>query len=220
MGEKNWRRYKHFEFCNRFEGLIRVIEDNLGEPFNPDDMLAEGRALKTELDNTLGESMGSNIGFIPHSRNEERAAFRELVAALSKAKKFVVYFGGKEWIPKLDVPTRIPRTRPTLREAVRAVLSAWDEHSADPELVHVAPAMDGLSDAFDAFEIAWDIRQDALRQQKEITRAFVETRARCEDFVSRVKKYLGLYLDPYSSKYYIYGFRPRKKREKKDEGGE
>ncbi len=38
-------------------------------------------------------------------------------------------------------------------------------------------------------------------------------REKCNKFVSRVKKYLSIYLDPYSGKWGLYGFESRERKE-------
>lgn len=193
----------------KFRVLIMVIEENLGKPHNPDDMLSNGQALLNELEVTRHEANAVGDLDAPRFDNIEDRAFEDLTAALSKAKKFVDYYAGKEYFATLDIPSRMPRSREKVRESARAVLSAWDEHSADPELAHVIPAMDELRTAFDAWTAAWDAQQDANRIKKEKYRASREARAKCEKFVSRVKKYLSLYLAPDDSKWGLYGFESR-----------
>lgn len=213
MKKKRWQNYRSVEFEIFFNMLVGNIENYLGEPHNPDDMLAEGQGLNASLKQTILDNIHVYINLVPKCNINERHAFKDLRAAISKAKKFVDYFAEGDWRVKLDIPSLIPRTRDKMREAARAVLSAWDDNSADPELVHVTPAMDELRAAFDAFLAAWDARQDASRISKEKTLAGREARAKCEKYVSRVKKYLSLYLDPYAGKWHLYGFEPREKKE-------
>ena len=213
MKNKKWQNYRGVEFRMFFEMLVNNIEKYLGEPHNPDDMLAEGQDLNVILQQANNDNIGAYINIVPQSRFTERAAFKELIAAITKAKKFVDYFAEGDWRVKLDIPSLIPRTRDKVRETARAILSAWDEHSADPRLIHVIPAIVELKAANDAFVIAWDARQDANRISKERTLAGNEARANCEKYVSRVKKYLSLFLDQYDGKWHAYGFEPREKRE-------
>ena len=214
MKKKRWENYRGVEFRMFFELMIVNIEKYLGEPHNPDDMLAEGQSLNTTLQQAFIDKIGASAFKVPKCNNSERRAFKELKAAISKAKKFVDYFAERDWRVKLDVPAKIPQTRDKLREAARAVLSAWDENSADPELTHVAPAMIELRAAFDTYLAAWDARRDASRISKEKTVASREIRAKCEKYVIRVKKHLSLYLDPYAGKWHLYGFQPRQQKGK------
>jgi len=211
MPRSKFRDKKNSKFSILFEILLRQIEKDLGEPYNPDGMLAEGQALFSEFYSSRWDLIGYEMNKLTGLDNAEDRAFEDLTASMSKAKKFVDYFAGKEYFATLDIPTRMPRSRAKVREAARAVLSAWDEHSADPELAAVTSAMDALRDAYEAWVAAWDAQQDANRIKKEKTRAAQEARAKCEKFVSRVKKYLSLYLDPDDSKWGLYGFERRGK---------
>jgi len=64
---------------------------------------------------------------------------------------------------------------------------------------------------FAEYAIAWDAQQDANRIKKEKTRTAQEARAKCDKFVSRVKKYLSLYLPPDDYRWGVYGFEVREK---------
>lgn len=66
---------------------------------------------------------------------------------------------------------------------------------------------------FAEYAIAWDAQEDANRIKKEKYRAAREARAKCEKFVSRVKKYLSLYLEPDDHRWGVYGFEVRGKGE-------
>jgi len=140
--------------------------------------------------------------------DEEDAAFRHLKLILANVKKFVDFVAGPEWLLVLDIPSRMPRSRGPVREAARAVLSAWDAHSADPELADVAGHMSMLRNAFEDFVHAWDAQQDARRIKKHKYRAAREARVKCERFVSRVKKYLGLHFAANDPRWELYGFHP------------
>ena len=199
------------EYMMKLRLLMRIIENNLGEPHNPDDMLALGQALLVEIEDSQRQAISYDLLDAGRLDHIEDRAFEAVTAELAKAKKFVDYFAGREFWATLDFPVKMPRSREKVREAARAVLAAWDEHSADPELVRVIPAMTDLRAAFDAFVLAWDAQQNAKRIKKEKYRAAKEARAKCEKFVSRVKKYLSLYLEPDSSKWGLYGFERREK---------
>jgi len=209
MPRSEFRDLSNNDFYWKFNLLVGNIEKYLGEPHNPDDMLALGQALLEELHDTQHDADTFDILDATRIDNIEDNAFEALVAALKRAKKFVDYFAGRDYFGTLDIPSRQPRSRDKVREAARAVLSAWDEHSADPELAGVTSAMDELRAAFDAWVAAWDAQQDANRIKKEKYRSAREARARCEKFVSRVKKYLSLHLEPTDSKWGLYGFEVR-----------
>lgn len=198
--------YAHFSI--KFKVLIMRIESALGEPYNPDDFLAEGQALSIELEKTHEEE---TIAYYADARLDtaEDHAFEKLTTAMAKMKTAVDVLAGKKYWGTLDIPSRMPRSREKVRESARAVLSAWDEHSADPELAHVIPAMDELRTAFDAWTSAWDAQQDANRIKKEKYRASREARAKCDKFISRVKKYLSLHLAPDDPRWGLYGFEAR-----------
>ncbi len=214
MNNKRWTDLRWVDFRTRFSTLIHVIEDNHGKPYNPDDMLVEGKELLALLSSTQREADGFDIYDATRLDNEEDRAFEALAKALRNEKKWVSMWAGDDWFPKLDIPAKMPRSRDKVREAARAALSAWDRNSANPELVQVIPAMDGLRTAFDCFLVAWDAQQDANLIKKEKYRAAQDARANCEKFVSRVRKYLSLYLDPYDHRCGVYGFDPRVKKGK------
>jgi len=211
MPRSEYRDLPINEYMRKFGLLTRIIENELGKPYNPDDMLPEGQALLNELEETQHQANATGDLDAPKFDHIEDRAFEALAAALTKAKKVVDYFAGKEFFGTLDIPVKMPRSRDKVREAARAVLSAWDEHSADPELARVTSAMDELRAAFDAWVASWDAQQDANRIKKEKYRAAREARAKCEKFVSRVKKYLSLHLEPTDSKWGLYGFERRGK---------
>ncbi len=52
---------------------------------------------------------------------------------MRKAKTAFEVFAGQGYWATLDIPSRMPRSREKVREAARAMLSAWDEHSIDPK---------------------------------------------------------------------------------------
>ncbi|MGC9316362.1 MAG: hypothetical protein ACP5G4_12165 [bacterium] len=209
MAKKRIIKLPYSEFKIFFELMVRAIANNMGEPFNPDSMLAEGQVQLADLDSKQLEADMFDMMDNTRADDAEDAAFAKLKLHLSSIKKFVDFVVGEKWLATLDIPSRMPRSREKVRESARAVLSAWDEHSADPELAHVIPAMDELRAAFDAWTAAWDAQQDANRIKKEKYRASREARAKCEKFVSRVKKYLSLYLAPDDSKWGLYGFEVR-----------
>lgn len=217
MDEKRWIDLRWVEFRGRFSRMIGAIEQNLGLLYNPDDMLLEGKELLAQLSKTQKEADGFDIFDATRLNNVEDRAFEALAKALRKAKKWVSMWAGEDWLTALDVPSRMPRSREPLREAARAVLTAWDRNSADPELVQVIPAMDELREAHTSFLSAWDAQQEANQIKKEKYRAAQKARDNCEKFVSRVRKYLSLYLDPYDYHCGVYGFNPRKRRPKKGE---
>lgn len=212
MDRKRWTDLRWGDFRDRFTTMIGFIEKNLGLPYNPDDMLLEGKELLAQLSSTQREANGFDILDAARLDNVEDNAFEALAKALREAKKWVSMWAGEDWFPKLDVPSKLPRSRETVREAARDVLSAWDRNSADPELVQVIPAMDGLRIAHDTFLASWDAQQDANQLKKEKYRTAQEARDHCEKFVSRVRKYLSLYLDPYDYRCGVYGFEPRAKK--------
>ena len=209
MTKKRIVKLPYVQFKDFLYLLNLSIEKYMGEPHNPDDMLAEGQAVWAELDATHKDAQGFEITTGNRSDTSEDEAFDKLKLHLSSIKKFVDFVAGEKWLATLDIPSRQPRSRDKVREAARAVLSAWDEHSADPELAAVTSAMDELRDAFDAWVAAWDAQQDANRIKKEKYRSAREARAKCEKFVSRVKKYLSLHLEPDDSKWGLYGFERR-----------
>ena len=210
MPKSTFTDLSYSNFRSQLQSTLHFIQEYLGEPQNPDDMLAEGQALLELLNQTYSDTCDAERYAIGLD-NVEDHAFEDLATALSKAKKFVGVFASSKWLATLDIPARMPRSREKVREAARAALSAWDVHSADPELARVIPAMTELRTAFDAFVTAWDAQQDANRIKKEKYRAAKEARAKCDKFVSRVKKYLSLFLDPYDVKWGLYGFEEREK---------
>ena len=209
MPRSEYRNLSNNDFFWKFRLLVGNIEKYLGEPHNPDDMLVEGQALLEELHDTQHKADSFDMLDATRIDNIEDNAFEALVAALKRAKKFVDYFAGKEYFGTLDIPSRMPRSRDKVPEAARAVLSAWDEHSADPELAGAVPAMEALRVGYDKWVAAWDAQEDANRIKKEKYRSAREARAKCEKFVSRVKKYLSLHLEPDDSKWGLYGFERR-----------
>jgi len=217
MDVKRWTDLRWGDFRTRFSTMVYFIEKNLGLPYNPDDMLLEGKELLAQLEKTQNEANCYDILNATRLNHEENRAFEALAKALRKAKKWVSMWAGEDWLTALDVPSRLPRGREKVREAARAVLAAWDRNSADPELVQVIPAMDELRAAHTGFIAAWDAQQEANQIKKEKYRAAQEARDNCEKFVRRVRKYLSLYLDPYDYHCGVYGFNPRKRRPKKGE---
>ena len=209
MEKKRKIKLPYSEFKNFFELMVRAIANNMGEPFNPDSMLADGHALLADMDSKQLDADMFSLMKQTRADDAEDAAFAKLKLHLSNIKKFVDFVAGEKWLATLDIPSRMPRSRAKVREAARAVLSAWDDHSADPELAGVVSAMDELRDAFDAWTTAWDAQEDANRIKKEKYREAREARAKCEKFVSRVKKYLSLHIAPDDSKWGLYGFEAR-----------
>ena len=209
MEKKRKIKLPYSEFKNFFELMVRAIANNMGEPFNPDSMLADGHALLADMDSKQLDADMFSLMKQTRADDAEDAAFAKLKLHLSNIKKFVDFVAGEKWLATLDIPSRMPRSRAKVREAARAVLSAWDDHSADPELAGVVSAMDELRDAFDAWTTAWDAQEDANRIKKEKYREAREARAKCEKFVSRVKKYLSLHIAPDDSKWVLYGFEVR-----------
>ncbi len=209
MAKKRIVKLPFSEFKSFFELMVLAISDNMGEPFNPDSMLADGQSLLSDLDTKQLDADMFDMMDNTRADDAEDKAFDKLKLHLSNIKKFVEFVVGEKWLVTLDIPSRMPRSRDKVREAARAVLSAWDDHSSDPELAHVVSAMDELRAAFDAWTAAWDAQQDANRIKKEKYRAAREARAKCEKFVSRVKKYLSLHLDPTDHRWGLYGFERR-----------
>jgi len=209
MTRKRVNKLPYVKFKDFVYLLNLNIEKYMGEPQNPDDMLPEGQAAWNQLDATHREAQAFEMNVKSRADTEEDKAFDKLKLHLSNIKKFVEFVVGEKWLATLDIPSRQPRSRDKVREAVRAVLSAWDEHSADPELAGVTSAMDELRAAFDAWVAAWDAQQDANRIKKEKYRSAREARAKCEKFVSRVKKYLSLHLEPDDHRWGLYGFERR-----------
>jgi len=195
----------------KLTGMVNRIEKNLGETYNPDEMLVEGQELVVQLEESRNAASTAYYAASPKDHKEDHI-FEDLVAAMSKAKKFVDIFAGREWWPALDFPSRMPRSRQKVRETARAILSAWDDNSADPELARVIPMMDELRAAFDSFVVSWDAQQDAIRVRKDKYRTARKVREKCNKYVARVKKYLSIYLDPYDSKWGSYGFKSREKK--------
>ena len=211
MAEKRLKDLKYSDFRMKLGLMTRCIEENLGEPYNPDEMLVEGQELLVLLQETKTAASSAYIGVFPKDHKEDHI-FEDLVAAMAKAKKFVDIFAGREWWPALDFPSRMPRSRQKVRETARAILSAWDDNSADPELARVIPMMNELRATFDSFVLSWDAQQDAIRVRKDKYRTARKVRVKCDKYVSRVKKYLSLYLDPYSGNWHLYGFEARERK--------
>lgn len=198
------------------QSLVNAIENHLGEPQNPDDMLDEGREIFTEFEEKSREARYEFAGGIGENKDEDKT-YETLIQALSLMKRFVKDFGGKKWLTALAVPSRMPRTRPKVRETARAILSAWNGHSADPELADVVPAAEKLATAFDEFVVAFEAQED---YKAKVAAAYLEkreTRKRAEKYIRRVKTHLALYLDPYTHIWESYYFEPRKRRGKEEE---
>jgi len=147
--------------------------------------------------------------------NAEDRAFKDLKLSLKTAKKWVIALAAKKWLELLSFPKTMPRNREKVRECVRAILSAWDDHSSDPELQKVTQGFQRLQTSYDEFIIAWDKQEDANRLSKDKHREYHETRKRAEKFIRKVKNYLAIYLDPYDFLWGQYGFAPRKRRGEK-----
>ena len=212
MKEKRFKDRNYANFVFDLGSMVSRIEERLGEPYNPDEMLIEGQELLVLLEETNSAARSAYLVVFPIDHKEDHI-FEDLVAAMSKAKKFVDIFAGREWWLALDFPAKMPRSREKVRETARAILSAWDDNSADPELARVIPMMDELRAAFDSFVVSWDAQQDAIRVRKDKYRTARKVRVKCNRYVGRVKKYLSIYLDPYSSKWGLYGFEEREKKE-------
>jgi len=212
MDKKRIKALPYSDFYMFMLLLTNRIEACLGEPHNPDHMLDESREMTELLQNTQREANKFGLHNASRLDNMEDDAFEALIKSLRDVKKWVLAWASADWFPKLDIPVKMPRSRAKAKEAAHAILLAWDEHSADPELVNVAPAMDELRAANDAYLAAWDAQQIANRTKKDKYRAAQQARARCEKFVSRVKKYLSLYLDPYDPTWGLYGFEEREKK--------
>lgn len=196
--------------------LVDVIEDRIGEPQNPDDMLDEGREILSSLqEKTLEARFGSDNSIVED--NVEDRKFNALLYALSIMKRFVKDFGGEKWTVALGVPSRMPRTRAKVRETARAILSAWDSNSADPELSSIAMAADRLRTAFEDFVTAFEAQEDYHAKIASAYRMKRENRERAEKYIRRVKTYLSLYLDPYDYRWEFYGYETRKRRGKEVE---
>jgi len=210
MPRSRFTNMSYASFDVAFACLLDQIEMNLCQPWNPDDMLAEGQASLAELKTKSVDASMADYKAIELD-NDEDQAFEKLTKELANAKTAVDVLANKKHWVTLDFPVKMPRSRAKVKEAANAILLAWDEHSADPELAHVIPKMTELRAAFDTFVAAWDAQQNAKRIKKENYRAAREARAKCEKFVSRVKKYLSLHLDPDDPKWGLYGFERREK---------
>lgn len=196
--------------------IVGAIESHIGEPQNPDDMLDEGREILSSFIDKSREARYEFADGIGEDRVEDRA-FDALLDALSIMKRFVKDFGGEKWMTALAVPSRMPRIRDKVRETARAILSAWDEHSADPELSSITMVADRLRTAFDEFVSAFEAQEDLKARTASAYREKRESRERVEKYIRRVKTYLSLHLDPYKLKWELYGFESRKRRKKKGE---
>ncbi len=203
-----------FEFF--LERLVDAIETHLGEPQNPDDMLDEGREIYSFYKEKDDEALFNDLDGGREDSREDKA-FKILVEALPIMKRFVKDFGGEKWMVALGVPSRMPRTRTKVRETARAILSAWDSNSADPELSDIMVAADRLRTAFDDFMTAFEAQEDYHAKVASAYRMKREIRARAEKYIRRVKTYLSLYLDPYDYRWEFYGYEIRKRRTKKVE---
>lgn len=205
---------KNVEFGVFLRMLARFIEKRLGEPQNPDEMLDEAQELSEMFRNQMHEATNlyRNASGID---NAEDRAFKDLKLSLKNAKKWVIALAGEKWLEPLSFHNRMPRSREKVKELVRAILSAWDDHSSDPELQKVILGFQRLRTAYDAFIIAWDKQEDANRLSKDKHREYHETRKRAEEFIRKVKNYLAIYLDPYDFLWSQYGFEPRKRRGEK-----
>ena len=196
--------------------LVDRIEMYLGEPHNPDDMLDEGREIYASFKEK--EEILFDVSHDSHHEElGEDRTFEALLEALSMMKRFVTDFSGEKWLTTLAVPSRMPRTRPRVRETARAIVSAWNENSADPELVDVVPAAEKLIAAFDEFVTAFEAQEDYKAKVASAYREKKESRKRVEKYIRRVKTQISLTLDPYDFEWERYGFEPRKRRAKKVE---
>ena len=212
MGMFNYNM-KQFSFKIYLRTLVDSIENNMGEPFNPDAMLDEAREMSENYD-TAWINGCREYFHMAADDNAEKRAYRELLKSVRNARNMVIGFAGKKWLEPLDFHPFMNRSRDALKETVRAILSAWDDHSADPELIHATPGFVRLRESFDAYIAAWDKQEDAKRILKDKTRELHETRKLAEKFIRKVKNYLAIYLDPYSPTWYLYGFKSRKRRGK------
>lgn len=196
--------------------LVIAIENHLGEPQNPDDMLDEGREIFTEFEEISREARYEFADGIGENRAEDKT-YDALIETLSLMKRFVKDFGGEKWMTTLAVPSRMPRTRPKVRETARAILAAWNEHSADPGVVDIVPAAEKLSVAFDEFVVSFEAQEDYKAKVAAAYRAKKESRKRAEKYIRRVKTRISLHLDPYTHIWEPYGFEPRKRRGKEED---
>ncbi len=204
---------KQSSFILFLRQMVDSIENNMGEPYNPDDMLAEARDMTANYDAAWSNACSAYI-HEAQDNNAEKRAYRALLKSVRNARNMVIGFAGKKWLEPLDFHTYMKRSRDALKETVRAILSAWDDHSSDPEVIHATPGFVRLRESFDAFIAAWDKQEDAKRVMKDKTRKLHEQRKLAEKFIRKVKSYLAIYLDPYSSKWCLYGFSARKRRGK------
>ena len=178
---------------------------------NPDHMLAEGRALNAEQEET--RRVYSNSFFEKaRFKSEERTAFKALIQSISPLKKLAYLLAGEEGLRMLAIPGRMPRTREKVRSTARAMLSAWEEHSADPVFSSLTHIFDQLQATYDAHLAAWNAQEDARCLYSDKVRSYAELRKRGNKFISDVKRYISVYYDAYEDSWLKYGFEPRKKK--------
>lgn len=212
-----WTNYGDAKFWGFFRLILNTIELYAGEPQNPDHMLAEGQALNTEREDAnkgVYSKYLARAGF----GVDEKTAFKALLDCISPLKKLAYVLAGKDGLRMLAIPTRMPCTREKARAVARAMLSAWADHSADPEFASLGFLFDRLQVADDAHLAAWNAKEDARCAYHDKIRSYRAIRVRGNKYIGNVKRYIGVYYDAYEDSWVKYGFEPRKKRgENKEE---
>jgi len=205
-----WSNLPSAEFWGFFRTLLHQIEQYAGEEQNPDHMLAEGQALNAEK-----ESLFTELNHCFFAKNEtkyeEHAAFKVLLDCIKPLKKLAYVLDGDEGLRKLAIPSRMPVGRDDTRRVARAMLSAWDEHSADPVFSSLNFLFDRLKTAYDDHLAAWNAKEDAYCTYHDKVRSYRALRKRANKYVGNVKRYIGVYWDAFEGSWVKYGFEPRKR---------
>jgi len=204
----DWYNMRDANFWSFFKTLVYEIELYAGEPQNPDHMLAEGQAI-IAIDAGLASTAYLDTF---RYKNEEHAAFKALLDCIKPLKKLAYILDGEEGLRKLAIPSRMPVGRDDARRTARAMLSAWEEHSADPVFSSLGFLFDRLQTAYDAHLVAWNAKEDARCAYRDKVRSYRAIRVRGNKFVGNVKRYIGAYWDAFEGSWAKYGFEPRKKK--------